>query len=111
MTMFVLLVFLIGAVLGMRFRVFVLIPAIGITLTAILAVCIVRGDSIAAFAFTAVLAASCLQVGYLGGVATHYGTALARIGRPRVDTPKTASDPSGLPSHSTGPAPSTAYRG
>jgi hypothetical protein len=72
-----LLAILVGAVLGMRFRVLVLIPAIGLTVPAIVAAGIIRGDSVASFAVTAMLAATCLQIGHLAGAATRCTTAPA----------------------------------
>ena len=72
MSVLMLLAFLIGAVLGMRFKVLVLIPAIGFTLIAVLAACFVGGESLSITMVTAVFTASCLQIGYLGGVATRY---------------------------------------
>jgi len=83
MSVVILLAFLIGAALGMRFKVFILFPAIGLALIAILAAGIARSDSISAILIAAVLASSCLQVGYLCGTVTGYSIALARIGRTR----------------------------
>ncbi len=111
MSMLLLLVFLIGAVLGTRFKVLVLIPAIGLTVSAILAAGIVRGESISTFAVTAILAVSCLQIGYLSGIATHYIAALGHSGRRRGDARKTTPSPAAAPRHSIGGPPSTAYRG
>lgn len=111
MLVLMLLAFLIGAVLGMRFKVLVLIPAIGFVLIAVLAGCFVGGESISITMATAVFAASCLQIGYLGGVATRYTTALARTSRLREGALESASRPTAPATHSTGGAPSTAYRG
>jgi len=111
MSMLLLLVFLIGAVLGMRFRVLVLIPAIGFLFVTILAACVIRAESHSITITVAALAAGCLQIGYLGGVVTRYATALADSGRLRKDALKSASKPLAPPAHSTGGAPSTAYRG
>jgi len=77
------LAFLIGAVLGMRFKVLILIPAIGLAWIVILAAGIAREDNVSAILIAAVLASSCLQIGYLCGIVTRYITALARIGRTR----------------------------
>ncbi len=65
MSMLIPLVLLIGAVLGMRFKVLILILAIGFALIAILAGGIVRGDSVSATLMAAGLAWICLQVGYI----------------------------------------------
>jgi hypothetical protein len=79
--MLMLLALLVGAVLGMRFKVFVLIPAIGLTVPIILAVGMIRGESVASFAVTAILAGACLQIGYLAGAVTRYTIAAAGAGR------------------------------
>lgn len=79
----ILLAFLIGAALGMRLKVFILFPAIGLAWIVILAAGIARSDSISAILIAAVLASTCLQIGYLCGTATRYSIALARIGRTR----------------------------
>ncbi len=80
------LAFLIGAVLGMRFKVLILIPAIGLAWIVILAAGIARSDSISAILIATVLASTCLQIGYLCGTVTRYSVALARIGRTRKDS-------------------------
>jgi hypothetical protein len=71
---------LVGAVLGMRFKVLILLPAIVVALLAIFAIAIRSPASFPNIALTMVLAAACLQLGYLGGVATRYALALARAG-------------------------------
>jgi hypothetical protein len=77
------LILLIGAVLGMRFKVLILIHTIGFALIAILAGGIVRGDSASAILIAAVLAWICLQIGYLCGIMTRYSIAMARARRTR----------------------------
>jgi uncharacterized protein YqgC (DUF456 family) len=79
--MLLLLALLTGAVLGMRFKVFVLIPAIGLIVPAIVAAEMIRDKSVASLAVTAVLAGTFLQIGYLVGAVTRYITAAARAGR------------------------------
>lgn len=111
MLMLLLLVFLVGALLGMRFKVLVLIPATGFLCMAVLAACLIRAESFSFTIAAVVLAVSGLQVGYLGGVVTRYTTALADFGRLRKATLKSASRPLAPPAHSTGATPSTAYRG
>jgi hypothetical protein len=102
-----LLAILVGAVLGMRFRVLVLIPAIGLTVATILAAGMIRGESVASFAITAILAGSGLQIGYLAGAIARYATAPGRTGRRHGDEPKAAPNPV-APRHSIGGTPSTA---
>ena len=72
---------LVGAVLGMRFRVLILLPAVFAALLAVLAVGITSSVSFPMVALAMVLAATCLQLGYLGGVAIRHAVALARSGR------------------------------
>ena len=83
MSLLIVLVFLIGAVLGMRFKVFILVPAIGSTLAAIVAGGVAYGTNVPVILATAVLAATSLQIGYLGGLATRHSMAVARSGRLR----------------------------
>lgn len=111
MSMLLLLVLLIGALLGMRFKVLVLIPAMGFLFMAILAECVIRAESLSFTIAAVVLAVSSLQIGYLGGVVTRYTAALADFGRLRKDSLKSAARPLAPPAHSTGATPSTAYRG
>jgi hypothetical protein len=81
MSIFIPVLFLVGAVLGMRFRVLILIPAIGFAMVVVLAAGIASGASLAAILTAAVLASICLQFGYLGGIGTRYSMALIRAGR------------------------------
>ncbi len=100
--------FLIGAVLGMRFKFLILAPAIGFALTAVFIGSITRGDSAAMILVTAIVASSCLQIGYLSGVVTHHTAVVARAGR----TPRARSASLAPPDHSSGgAAASTKYRG
>ena len=73
MVIVILLMFCLGAALGMRFKVLILIPAIGLACIAALAEGIARGDSAFAIVIAAVVASSCLQIGYLGSILTRYG--------------------------------------
>jgi hypothetical protein len=81
--MLILLVFLLGAVLGMRFKVLILIPAIAFALIAILVGGVARADSVSAILIAIVLTSIGLQIGYLSGIATRYSIALARAERLR----------------------------
>jgi hypothetical protein len=64
---------LLGTALGMRFRVYILVPALVVALTLIATVGAVGGHSISTVA-TAVAAAACgLQVGYLFGAIAQIG--------------------------------------
>jgi len=58
---------LLGAVLGTSFKVFILIPAIPHWMVAVTVVGIGRGDNLWTLAPAVILAATALQLGYLGG--------------------------------------------
>ena len=80
MPMLTLLVFLTGAVLGLRFKVLILAPAMGLAILAVIATGMACGYSLPALLIAGVLALVCLQFGYLGGVLTRYAITLARAG-------------------------------
>jgi hypothetical protein len=82
MSMLIVSVFLIGAALGVRFKVLILIPAIGLAFIAILAGGIARSDSASAILIAFVLASICLQIGYFCGIVMQYWLAMARTGNP-----------------------------
>lgn len=73
MLMLNLSVLLIGCALGLRFRVLILLPAIGLVWMAYLADGVVRGDAISAILVGGALAAICLQIGYLVGATMAHG--------------------------------------
>jgi hypothetical protein len=81
MAIFIPVLFLVGAVLGMRFKVLILIPAIGFAVGVVLAAGIAGGASLAAILAATALASICLQFGYLGGIGTRYSMALIRTAR------------------------------
>ena len=58
---------LIGAVLGLRFKVFILIPAIIVAAIGVAAIELARGDHAGSVPLTIILTATALQVGYLVG--------------------------------------------
>ncbi len=80
MNLFILSV-LVGAVLGMRLRVMILVPAIGFFLIGIAAIGTARSDQLSSIAAAAVLAAISLQLGYLAGSATRFVMLIARKAR------------------------------
>jgi hypothetical protein len=57
----------IGSALGLRFRVFVLLPAIFVGVTVITTWALAQGATIGSIAVLNVVGATCLQFGYLGG--------------------------------------------
>jgi hypothetical protein len=58
----------VGSALGLRFRVFVLLPAILVAVGIITAWQLAEGATIGSIALLNVLGTTCLQFGYLGGV-------------------------------------------
>jgi hypothetical protein len=69
---------LVGAVLGMRFKVLILLPAIVASFLVIGAVGIGSSTGLGFVALAAIVAATCLQLGYLIGVALRHAVGLAR---------------------------------
>lgn len=59
---------LLGAVLGIRFRVLVLFPVIGAVVVIALVAILAGANDLAVVAFNAALAAICIQLGYLAGM-------------------------------------------
>src|SRR3984893_5794135 len=59
-----------GIVLGLRFNVFVLFPALGLALLGTAAVGIGRGERLGSMILTIVFVGSALQIGYLVGIVT-----------------------------------------
>jgi uncharacterized membrane protein len=57
----------IGSALGLRFTIFVLLPAILLGLFACTAYGLAQGTTIWPITLTNVIGAACLQIGYLGG--------------------------------------------
>lgn len=83
MVVLLLSVFLIGAILGMRFKVLILVPALACTLSGVLAVNIVCGGSFSDVVIQATLALTGLQVGYFCGVVLGSPAAQSHFFHPR----------------------------
>jgi hypothetical protein len=81
-TLFVLAA-LLGAVLGMRFKVLILIPAIGFALIVIIVDGIARGTNVYGILIAGIVASACLQIGYIFSIVTRYCIVSARAGRLR----------------------------
>jgi hypothetical protein len=79
-----LLSLLTGAVLGARFKVFALLPAIFVIGASILAIEVATSHTAGRAAIVAAAAVATLQIGYLCGVGVRYAVALARL-RPLRD--------------------------
>jgi hypothetical protein len=83
MMMLAILSLLAGMVLGQRFKVLILIPAIAASLIVAVAAGIARADDIWSIVMMAVLAATSLQIGYLGGTAIRVMIVATRASRRR----------------------------
>jgi hypothetical protein len=73
---------LLGALIGIRFRVFVLILAILFAVIVILAYGMAFATSVSYILIAIAVASSCLQIGYMFSLLARYGATLAREGRP-----------------------------
>jgi hypothetical protein len=76
---------LIGAALSLRFRVFILFPAIGLALLGVAAVGIGRGERLGSVVLTMAFLGFALQIGYLAGIVTR--AVWAAIRAPNADAP------------------------
>jgi hypothetical protein len=81
MSIVAVLALLLGAVLGMRFKVLILLPVIACAVIIIATGGIASGAQGLPILVMAVLASICLQLGYFTGVMTRYVTLIARAGR------------------------------
>jgi hypothetical protein len=68
----------IGAVLGLRFKAFVLVPAIAISSVVSSSVSIVHGNSLWSTSLATFFIVTVLQVGYFAGTVIRFGIARAR---------------------------------
>jgi hypothetical protein len=77
----------IGSALGLRFRVFVLLPAILLGLFVCTAYGLAQGTTIWSIALTNVVGATCLQFGYLAGALAKSVILAGRIGGTKSSQP------------------------
>jgi hypothetical protein len=78
MTTLILICLLLGAVLGQRFKILVLVPGMAAVLPLVAAVGIVRADPYGQIAIAVIVAAVSLQLGYLAGIALRHLMVLLR---------------------------------
>jgi hypothetical protein len=81
MTMLMISGTLLGAVLGLRFKVLVLLPAIIIGTVSLAAVAFLHGNAVSTTAFAMMAWALALQFGYLTGLFTRFVLAVSRSPR------------------------------
>ena len=79
MAMFALLMFLIGMVLGLRFKVLVLVPAMAGLVPIALAIATHREHGLASVIIVSAATVACLQVGYIAGIAICYSAGGMRV--------------------------------
>ena len=82
MSTLALLSILLGALIGMRFKVLVLIPTIAFALIVILAYSMAFATGASRILVAIAVASSCIQIGYMFSILARYGATLAREGRP-----------------------------
>jgi len=68
----------IGAMLGLRFKVFVLVPAIALSFVASFGIGIANGNSLWSILVVTFLVMIALQIGYFAGTFIRFGVAKAR---------------------------------
>ncbi|MBU6461121.1 MAG: hypothetical protein KGL35_28900 [Bradyrhizobium sp.] len=70
---------LVGAVLGMRFRIHALFPATVAGFMIVVIAAAAKGSPISSAIIAAIIFAAALQLGYLGGLFTRFCVAAARV--------------------------------
>ena len=91
MTLFAIAGILVGATLGLRFRLIVLAPAICLAFAVVVTNGIVHGETAGWTAIAMVVVATSLQLGFLGGFSLRLasqGAFATRPGRISVSTPR-----------------------
>ena len=83
--------FLLGAVLGQRFKIVVLIPAFAIVLAFVVGTGVALAQTAGSIVLMAAAAVTCLQIGYLVGIGVHHVLAAALSRRSSPLTPTTTS--------------------
>jgi len=81
-----------GAVLGMRLRVLILVPAISFLVFGIAGIGTIRGDAFTSIVSTMLLAAICIQMGYIGGSLSRFAMAATRLPSRREATTQRQHD-------------------
>ena len=86
MIMVLLVCLLAGAVLGQRFKVFILFPAMVPAFVFAILVAAMHGASASRLLATALMAGASLQIGYLGGIGIRHLAVAERASRSRFPT-------------------------
>ena len=82
---------LLGAVLGQRFKVLVLIPAMMVVLPLVAAAGLLRGPPYGGIAIALIVSAVSLQLGYLAGIALRHLLVLLRASQINASSRSTSS--------------------
>jgi len=77
---------LVGAALGLRFKVFVLVPATAVALGIVAVGQIAYGQSLGRIAIAMIAIAASIQIGYIGGIVIRFAAG-AKWGRHSDDAP------------------------
>jgi hypothetical protein len=93
MTMLTLCCALAGSVLGLRYKVLALVPAIGLALLVTVTTGIARAEGAWAVLGAAAAVATAVQIGYLAGTLTRFTIAGVRLRRVRTRTTAALSGP------------------
>jgi len=78
---------LVGIVLGLRFKVFILVPTIGLALALVAVTSMAHGDDVWSLVATMVVVTSFLQLGYIGGSVLAPAIVHGRASAGRSDPP------------------------
>jgi hypothetical protein len=84
-----------GILLGLRFKVLVLVPIMALAIGAVLAGGIAHHEEAGSVALAMLIAAASLQVGYLGGLSASHAMTVIRAARIRRAVPHTRRAASG----------------
>jgi hypothetical protein len=84
-----------GILLGMRFKVLVLVPTVALAIGAVLAGGVAHHEQAGSIALAMLIAAVGLQVGYLGGLSGNHAVIVLRAARGRRGVPHTRRAVSG----------------
>ena len=77
------LIMLVGSVLGIRLKVLSLIPAMALAFIMTIGIGAAHGDHLGSIILAAIVSATCLQIGYLGGTVARVSVADKSAPRPR----------------------------
>ena len=91
-----------GAALGLRFRIFVLLPVILLGLFVCTAIGLAQGTTIWSIMLTNLIGATCLQIGYLGGALLKFRILPDGLMEPEVPNPPDLSPARRFPNRANG---------